>query len=697
MKKTGLFLLLLACLNSYLPAIGQTGYIGQNKIYYGAAYYPEAWDEKNIDADIIYMKELNMNVMRMAEFAWSKMEPAEGQYDFAWLHRIIEKLHANGIDVILGTPTATPPAWLGEKYPEIYLTTEDGQRLTHGARRNCSYTSKIYRDYSVRICEKMAEEFGRKPGVIGWQTDNEFSVSPDYSEETRLIWVDWLRNRYKTTDNLNKIWCLNLWSQAYSNFEQIPMPKKSVWHHTSLIFAWMEFTNQMIDEYQNLQLAAIRKHSTLPITHDGMPGQAVDYEKLFANLDYAAVNNYHSFEAYDLIQSNYDRMRGFNKGYFWLFETAPNNSGGGNSGSTWFLHQRPGSMKAALWMNYASGAQGAMFWLWRQQWSGQEMTHGAILSAWGKPAANQDEIKSLGDELAKSSSVLMENPVRKADAAILYSHLSNNGLNIEKYANDLRYYQDWTYRFYRPMADNYIFRDVIYPSADINSYKLIFMPLLPYIPEEFQERLKKWVENGGVLLAGPMSGYRTKEWNQFTDRQMGEFENWMGITVESFLPIGTQRREKEIPFLLSFDSSLQIEQQEASLWSLALSSDKGKVLSSYTTGHHEGKPAIIENKKGKGKVVLLGTDPGKEAMGKLLLHYAGEAGITPDATGDPGVIVVPREGSSKGYVLVNISYEPKTIKLNNFSGIVKEVIKDEQVNCNADIVLKPYETKLLFR
>jgi len=119
-----------------------------------------------------------------------------------------------------------------------------------------------------------------------------------------------------------------------------------------------------------------------------MPGQAVDYEKLFKNLDFAAINNYHSFEAYDLIQSNYDRLRGQGLGFHWLFETAPNYSGGGNKGNIWYLHQLPGSMRAALWMNYASGAQGAMFWLWRQHRAGQEMPHGSVLSAWGAKTAN---------------------------------------------------------------------------------------------------------------------------------------------------------------------------------------------------------------------------------------------------------------------------------------------------------------------
>ena len=166
-------------------------FIGSKKIYYGAAYYPEAWDTNQIDRDIRYMKDLNMNVMRIGEFAWSTMEPKEGQYNWSWLHRVIEKLKVNGIDVILGTPTATPPAWMLEKYPEMLLTTSSGEKKVHGARRDCNYASKLYRQKSIEITERMAKEFGSKSSVIGWQTDNEFVLSFDYSAETELLWHQW--------------------------------------------------------------------------------------------------------------------------------------------------------------------------------------------------------------------------------------------------------------------------------------------------------------------------------------------------------------------------------------------------------------------------------------------------------------------------------------------------------------------------
>ena len=669
----------------------EINFIGEKKLYYGAAYYPETWPESEIDKDIERMKELNMNVMRMAEFSWSKMEPEEGKYEFDWLHKIVDKLHANGIDVVLGTPTATPPAWMWEKYPEIARVDDEGLKTIHGARRSCSFTSAIYREKSEQIVEQMAKEFGNKPGVIGWQTDNEFHTSPDFSRETQLIWHNWLRKKYKTIENLNQLWATDLWSQTYNKFEQIPMPVGRMWHHPSLQFEWKRFNSEMVVEYQQLQLDAIRKHSKLPITHDSMPGQYLDYNKLFENLDYMAVNNYHSFEAYDRIVSNYDRMRGYGKGMHWLFETAPNNSGGGKKGNTWFLHQPEGSMKAALTMNYALGGQGLMFWLWRQHRAGHEMPHGSLINAWGKKTANWEELKDFGAFLKNSSDFMVDNPVAPAEMAIVYSHEADAGLRIEEYTNGLRYYNEWTYRFYLAFHDQYLHRDVIGPEMDFTDYKVLFLPLLPVIPETTRQKLKTWVENGGILIAGPMTGYRTEIWASFTDHAMGDIAEWSGIEVETRLPIGLKRRPAEVPVYLNYDASLNLEKTEATIWSEALSSEKGKVLAQYETGMHDGLPAIIENKVGKGKVVILGTDPGRYVTGELLKKYAAEKGITPLATGDKGIVVVPRKGTSEGMVLVNIFNEDKEITLKN--GDYTDYHSNESVP--SSLSLKPYEVRIL--
>ncbi len=666
--------------------------IPADKIYYGASYYPETWPEENLDKDIERMKELSMNVVRMAEFSWSMMEPQEGQFDFKWLERIMDKLHANGISVILGTPTATPPAWLWEKHPEIGALGETGLREYHGARKSYDYNNETYRQYAVRIAGRMAEALGQHPALIGWQIDNELSMKADYSASSEEKWHDWLKAKYGSIDTLNQIWATALWSQTYDKFEQIPMPRSWTWHHPSLRLEWKRFLSESVVNFQNLQVAAIRRHSSRPITHDTMPGQSTNYEALMSDLDFMAVNNYHSFEAYGRVVSNYDRMRGYKKGMHWLFETAPNNSGGGKEGKTWFLHQPDNSLHAALWMNYALGGQGAIFWLWRQHRAGQEMPHGAIIHSWGKPAANYEDLKKLGADLQKSSDFLLNAKVPPAEIAIFYSHEADMGLRIEEYANDIRYYQDWTYRFYLPLQDQYLHRDVLMPGADISRYKLLFIPLMPIIPDDLRERLRPWVEAGGILVAGPMSAYRTPYWTSYTDHAMGDLEEWFGIEVESRIPVGTKRRPAEIPLMLQFADDTGIPEAEAGLWSEALSSENGTVLARYRNGMHGQQPAIIENKVGKGKVVLLGTGPGRDAMGLLLKKYAAEQGITPVATGQPGLLAVPRKGNGQeGFILDNISPEAVEIRLPD--GQYQDILSEETYEAKNE--LAPYEVRVL--
>jgi beta-galactosidase GanA len=672
-------------------------YIGKKQLYYGAAYYPEAWPITEVDKDIQRMKELNMNVMRIGEFAWSTMEPEEGKYNFKWLHEVVDKLAKNGIDVILGTPTATPPAWMLEKYPDMLRTNPDGSVRYHGGRRDCSYSSETYRRKSIEICEKMAQEFGNKTNVIGWQTDNEFGFTPDYSKETEAKWHKWLMAKYHTIDNLNRIWNTALWSQTYNKFEQVPMPrnfrkgeKNDVWHHPSLSFAWNRFTNEQIAEFQKLQEQAIRKYTKQPITHDAMPGQLTDYEIVMSSVDFPAMNSYSNYQVYNQVVPNWDRQRGFKKGMHWLFETTPNFSGGDR---TWFNHEIPGSTRTFIWINHALGAQGSMFWLWRQQSAGQEMTHGSVISAWGKPIANYELLKKLGAELKSQSEFLMDNPVVQAEAAIVYSHAAMGGLDIEPYVGDLKYNKDWHNRFYLPIMHAGIHRDVIYPSADLSSYKIVFAPMLPYLPDDFKQRIKTWVENGGTLVLGPMSAYRTPDWTAHTQAALGDLEQWMGIAVDERVPISSIPMDPLIPTEIKWNSIFDVKTSIAGLWTESLSSKSGRILATYGQGWLPDKAAAIENKVGKGRVVLLGTDPGEEAFGKLAVYYARQAGVNPLLPEiDKNVLVVPRKGKDQALFVINLDKEPKKIQLPVGSWTDR---LSNQTFGNNTLSLKPFDVLLL--
>jgi len=192
--------------------------------YFGAAYYPEAWEQKELEKDIKRMKELGVNMVRIAEFAWVFMEPAEGRYSFEWLHRAVKALGDAGIAIAMCTPTATPPAWLTKKYPQTLAAMPTGQKFVHGARRHYCPNSPIYREFSDKINTRLAREFCKYPQIVAWQLDNEFSchINSCYCEICERAFRQFLKRIYGTIDRLNESWGTGLWSIKFGSFDEVP-------------------------------------------------------------------------------------------------------------------------------------------------------------------------------------------------------------------------------------------------------------------------------------------------------------------------------------------------------------------------------------------------------------------------------------------------------------------------------------------
>ena len=221
------------------------------KPYLGVAYYPEDWPDEEMDKDIARMKEIGVNTARIAEFAWHRMEPHPGEFDFSYFHKVVDKLAAAGIAVVLGTPTATPPRWLERLYPDVMAENENGRVFSHGGRRHCCSNNPHYDAYSLRIVEKMAQEFADDPAVIGWQIDNEIYSFGNgcFCPNCQAKFRERLRKKYKTIDALNDAWNLNLFSQWYDDFADVPAPRDA-WHNPHLVAEWEAFQQVAVSVFQ---------------------------------------------------------------------------------------------------------------------------------------------------------------------------------------------------------------------------------------------------------------------------------------------------------------------------------------------------------------------------------------------------------------------------------------------------------------
>jgi beta-galactosidase len=403
-----------------------------NQFWHGAAYYPELWKDK-IDEDLRLMKDAGINVVRIAEFAWSAVEPEEGRHDWNWLDETFEKCRHANIKVILCTPTPTPPRWMSLKYPDILRIDVDGQAFNHGSRQHVSHTSPTYRHFSRQITQKLAERYGRHPALVAWQTDNEFlcGVDADFSPSAEIAWHEWLKQKYGTIENLNDKWQTYIWSEDYPTFESVMMPKKTPFdafpgaHHAALAADWARFLSHTVVAFQQEQVDIIRKHSDHPITHNHIQQNRVSNEDLFAPLDFASTDFYQAHDGMPDTFRRLDSMRGAKMKPdgstlpYCIMETSPSHNGSRIPGHK--THP-PRFLRAEAALMLGFGGNAFCYWLWRQQQSGVESCHGSVITAWGTPSVCWNDVKSVTELIQKIGPMLQEIPPAKADVALHESH-----------------------------------------------------------------------------------------------------------------------------------------------------------------------------------------------------------------------------------------------------------------------------------
>ena len=321
----------------------------------GAAWYPEQWPESRWDADLQLMQNAHITFARVGEFAWSSMEPAEGNYQLDWLAHAVRAAEKHHIAIVLGTPGAAPPAWLTSTYPETLRTMEDGRKDRHGNREQFNFTSPKYREMVTKITAQMATRFGHDPNVIAWQLDNEIG-SESYDPDTQAQFQQWLKAKYKTLDSLNTRWTTSYWSETYQDWSQIPIEEK--YGNPGLLLNWKEFVSDTWRSYDRIQIDAIHAHSEPRqiITTNTMGWfDAFDHYTVEQDLDFAAWDDYVGTGHLDPVRNGaaHDLTRGFKNKNFWVMETQPGmvNWSADNN----MLDK--GEVRAMAWHDIGHGAQ----------------------------------------------------------------------------------------------------------------------------------------------------------------------------------------------------------------------------------------------------------------------------------------------------------------------------------------------------
>ena len=635
----------------------------QTDLMLGAAYYPEAWPDDQIPHDIARMQEAGIHVVRIGEFAWHKMEPSEGNYQFGWLHDVIDRLQEAGIRVILGTPSATPPIWLEEKDIEMRLLDDVNLRHDHGGRRHCCSNNPTYRRYCVKIAEKMVQEFGRHPNVIGWQIDNEIAAFDYGCFCPHCIdgFKKHLQRRYGTIENLNARWNLNLFSQAYDSFDQIPQPKPHTWHSPHLKFEWATFHADSHVAFFKLQADVLHKYTDAPVGTDMMPVFNQDYEKTNAFLDVVQYNHYDNEDSLWREIFWFDYMRGLKDRPFWVTETCTCWNG---STSTPSDFRREGFCQANSWLPITLGAQANMYWLWRQHWAGHELMHGAVLYPSGRPMHIFGEVQKIAGEFDRCADFLTRTRV-DTDMALMVSSTTDYLMKQQEvvweegsHAWETAYTKR-LYRFYRPATEMGIRADVIPTGKALDRYKLLFTPFLLTMEEyDLQNRVMDWVKNGGVWVAGPMTDIRNDIGAHYIDKETGILEELTGATMVYQVPDTWDRIRcawaDGAP--LATDTWLQLFDVP----------EDAEVLATAVEGYSalEGKALIFRKQVGKGAVYVLGTLPKEKDLQQLLGRILEEAGCHRFTT-EGTIAAANRQGDGiRGVTATEYSGNPGKLTLN---------------------------------
>jgi len=487
----------------------------------GVCYYPEHWPEAWWAEDARQMRELGITYVRIAEFAWSRIEPVPGRFDWGWLDRAVATLGDAGLRVVLCTPTATPPKWLIDAHPDILPTDAQGRLRGFGSRRHTTFSSAAWWEASRAITEAVAARYGAHPAVAGWQIDNEFGCHDtvlSYGAEDLRAFHEWLRRRYQDPEQLNEAWGNVFWSMEAASFDQVSLPAGAVTEtNPAARLDFWRFASDQVVAYAAMQAAILRAHSPGRfVTHNFM-GRFIgfDHWKLGAELDFATWDSYPlGFTEQrelpddaramfaetghpDMAAFHHDLYRGVGRGRWWVMEQQP----GPVNWAPWNPVPKPGMVRLWTWEALAHGAEVVSYFRWRQAPFAQEQMHAGL--------HRSDRVRSPGGEeaarVATELAALALPDSARAPVALMFDYEAAWVTSIQPQGQDFSYVE-LCLRWYEAARRCGLDVDIVAPGAPLAGYAAVLTPCLPIVSEAARAAFEV---ADGVLLFGPRTGSKT--------------------------------------------------------------------------------------------------------------------------------------------------------------------------------------------
>ncbi|MGW0576138.1 beta-galactosidase [Streptomyces sp. NPDC002920] len=615
-------------------------------IAYGGDYNPEQWPEEIWAEDVRLMREAGVNLVSVNIFSWALLEPAEGEYDFSRLDRILDLLHAHGIAVDLATPTAAPPAWFFKAHPEALPVDRDGRGLSYGSRQTFCPSSPAYRRAALRIARALGDRYGSHPAVVMWHIHNEYGChnAECFCDTSAEAFRGWLRTRYQDLATLNAAWGTTFWSQWYYSWDEILPPRATgAVPNPAHRLDWRRFCSDELLSLCTAEREVLRGAAPgIPATTNFMVMHnfdALDYWRWAPELD--VISNDHYLRSTDPeseidIAMSGDLVRSLAGGRPWLLME---HSTGAVNWQPVNRAKTAGELRRNALAHVARGADGIAYFQWRAAKAGAEQWHSAMLPHAGTDSAIWHDVVRLGADLKALAEV--RGSKGTAETAIVWDWDARWALELPSQPSAELRYLELVRSWYEPLWRAGVAVDFVRPDADLSPYRLLLAPSLYLVDDAGAANLTAFAERGGTLAVGFHSGAVDENCHVRLGGYPGAFRETLGVRTDELFPL--------LP-----GETVALEGGGSGVWwSERVRLAGAQAVSSYTDGPLAGVPAITRHGYGAGVAWYVATLPDPDTLTALLARVCGEAGVAPVRAGVPrGVEAVVRRGADADYLFL---------------------------------------------
>ncbi|MFC1440290.1 beta-galactosidase [Streptacidiphilus sp. N1-10] len=636
---------------------------------FGGDYNPEQWPEEVWAEDMALMREAGVNAVSVGVFSWALLEPSPGVFTFDWLDRLLAMLHDNGIAVALGTPTVVPPAWFYQRHPEALPVTKDGQRLAFGGRGAICHSSPAYRQAAAGITTALAERYADHPALALWHVHNEYGapVAACYCEQSAADFRRWLQQRYQSLERLNEAWGTLFWGQTYTSWSQIEPPRRTpTAGNPGHQLDFRRFTSDaMLANFSAERDILHRLAPDTPVTTNFMTalsqGRNVDYWAWGREVDLVSNDHYLVAEAertHVNLAMSADITRSVASGAPWLLLE---HSTGAVNWQPRNLAKGPGELGRNSLAHVARGSEGAMFFQWRASRYGAEKYHSTMLPQAGTDSRIWREVVQLGSDLGRLAEI--RGTRVRADVAVLWDWQSWWAQDLEWRPTEDHSAEERADSWYEALYDQHLTVDFAHPEADLTDYPLVVVPALYLTETAAAENLRRYVEQGGVLVVSYFSGIVDGTDTVHPGPYPGALRDVLGLTVEEFLPLraGQEVALDGVGTGTGADGA-PLAPLSGDVWTETVVPRGAETVWRYTDGPAAGGPAITRHSLGAGHAWYVSTRLSPAQLAPVLA-LAGQDARLPDRSELLHDVEVVRRSGAEGDYLFAINHTAAEAKV----------------------------------